>query len=75
MSIELPDELARVMNLIGLNRPDGDEDELCERASPVREFAALRRPGVLVGVGERRAVFRRGGREMTSVVSGSRCVG
>ncbi|GAA4858378.1 hypothetical protein [Kitasatospora terrestris] len=40
MSIELPDELVWVMNLIGLNWPDVDEDELREWASHVREFAA-----------------------------------
>ncbi|MFJ5230199.1 hypothetical protein ACIQBJ_09890 [Kitasatospora sp. NPDC088391] len=39
MSIELPDELVWVMNLIGLNWPDVDEDELREWASHVREFA------------------------------------
>lgn len=40
MSIELPDELVWVMNLIGLNWPDVDEDEMREWASHVREFAA-----------------------------------
>ncbi|MFD9124483.1 hypothetical protein [Kitasatospora sp. NPDC059571] len=40
MSIELPDELVWVMNLLGLNWPDVDEDELREWASHVREFAA-----------------------------------
>ncbi|WP_441247023.1 hypothetical protein [Kitasatospora sp. McL0602] len=40
MSIELPGELVWVMNLLGLNWPDVDEDELREWASHVREFAA-----------------------------------
>jgi uncharacterized protein YukE len=39
VSIELPDELVWVMNLLGLNWPDVDEDEMREWASHVREFA------------------------------------
>ncbi|AUG78624.1 hypothetical protein CFP65_3844 [Kitasatospora sp. MMS16-BH015] len=40
MSIELPGELVWVMNLLGLNWPDVDEDELRAWAGHVREFAA-----------------------------------
>ncbi|MER5639610.1 hypothetical protein ABT095_21960 [Kitasatospora sp. NPDC002227] len=40
MSIELPSELVWVMNLLGLNWPDVDEDELRAWAGHVREFAA-----------------------------------
>ncbi|MFB7662639.1 hypothetical protein ACFC1R_01650 [Kitasatospora sp. NPDC056138] len=39
MSIELPSELVWIMDLMGLNWPDIDEDELREWAQHVREFA------------------------------------
>ncbi|GAA5006065.1 hypothetical protein [Kitasatospora paranensis] len=58
MSIELPDELVWVMNLLGLNWPDVDEDEMREWASHVREFAAGLQEahddthGVLQGLGD-----------------------
>ncbi|MEV4616560.1 hypothetical protein AB0K43_28765 [Kitasatospora sp. NPDC049258] len=38
MSIELPSELIWIMDLIGLNWPDVDEDELREWAAHIREF-------------------------------------
>ncbi|MEV4559922.1 hypothetical protein AB0K51_23425 [Kitasatospora sp. NPDC049285] len=38
MSIELPSELVWIMDLMGLNWPDVDEDELREWAQHVREF-------------------------------------
>ncbi|WP_354641501.1 hypothetical protein [Kitasatospora camelliae] len=40
MSIELPPELVWIMDLMGLNWPDVDEDELREWAAHVREFAS-----------------------------------
>lgn len=38
MSIDLPSELVWIMDLMGLNWPDVDEDELREWAQHVREF-------------------------------------
>lgn len=40
VAIELPDELVWVMNLIGLNWPQVNEDEVREFADHVREFAS-----------------------------------
>jgi uncharacterized protein YukE len=39
LSIELPDDLVWVMNLIGLNWPEIDEDELREWGNHVRDYA------------------------------------
>jgi uncharacterized protein YukE len=39
LSIELPDDLVWVMNVIGLNWPDIDEDELREWADHIRSYA------------------------------------
>lgn len=38
MSIELPSELVWIMNLMGLNWPDVDEDQMREWAQHVRDF-------------------------------------